>query len=251
MKILCISHEYPPIGGGGATACKNITRQYVKAGHPTTVITAAFEDMPIDEQNEEVQIYRLKCKRKNKDHSSFKEMLSFLFAAFIFLPSLMKKTRFDVVHIFFGIPSGPLGWYIKKRYNIPYIVRLGGGDVPGTQKRFDKLYFILAPFIKRIWKNALYVVANSSGLLKRAKNFYDSDNFCIIPNGINIENYPVKKHFSSKSFFNITTTARIIERKGIQHIIEALPKIIAETNGNIIYTIIGDGPYRTDIETLI
>ena len=30
MKILMISHEYPPIGGGGANACMYLSREYAK-----------------------------------------------------------------------------------------------------------------------------------------------------------------------------------------------------------------------------
>lgn len=250
MNILCISHEFPPIGGGGATACKNITQKYAARGHSVTVMTAAFEDTPPFERNEGVNIIRLKCKRANKDNSSFAEMLSFLLCAFRQVPKIIKKEKFDVVHIFFGIPSGPLGWYIKKRYNIPYIVRLGGGDIPGTQKRFDKIYTLISPFLKMIWRNADHVTANSSGLLERARRYYHKANFSVIPNGINIEDYPDEKTTRSNGKLQLITTARIVERKGIQHVIDTLSALVKETDGNILYTIVGDGPYRKEIEEL-
>ena len=150
MNILCINHEYPPIGGGGATACKNICEQYVKKGHRVTVVTAQFSEDLKKEGAGDLRIFRLKCKRSKKDSSSFIEMLSFLFAAFRFTKNLAKKEKFDVAHIFFGIPSGPLGLYLKKKYNVPYVVRLGGGDVPGTQKRFKVIYTLLSPLLKKI-----------------------------------------------------------------------------------------------------
>ena len=248
MNILCISHEYPPVGGGGATACLNICRQYAKKGHRVVVLTSAYEETPLHENVAGVEIHRVRCKRSSKDHSSFAEMLSFLTAAFGKTPSLMKQTAFDVCQVFFGIPSGPLGWYIHKRWKVPYVVRLGGGDVPGTQKRFDKIYKLIAPFLKSIWKNARYVVANSEGLCQRAQAFSRQAHFRVIPNGIDPEDFLTLQPQPDADTLRLVTVARIVERKGMQSIVAALPEIIKRTDGHVAYTIIGDGPYRADIE---
>jgi len=42
MKILVLSYEYPPIGGGGGIICKNISENLVKSGNEVTVLTTAF-----------------------------------------------------------------------------------------------------------------------------------------------------------------------------------------------------------------
>lgn len=250
MNILCISHEYPPVGGGGATACLNICKLFAEMGHHVVILTSAYLNTPSFEMVDGVEIHRVKSKRSSKDHSSFGEMLSFLVAAFKKVPLLIKSDKFDICHIYFGIPSGPLGWYIKKRWGIPYIVRLGGGDVPGTQKRFDKVYKLIGPFLKVIWKQADYVVANSQGICERAKAFSPNAQFVVIPNGIDPADFCNIQKTKPDDRFRVVTTARIIERKGIQHVIEAMPELIKLTNGKILYTIIGDGPYRPEIEQL-
>ena len=43
MKILAISHEFPPIGGGGANACYFLTKGFVERGHEVTLITANYQ----------------------------------------------------------------------------------------------------------------------------------------------------------------------------------------------------------------
>ena len=39
MKILVLSYEYPPIGGGGGIICKNISENLAKLGNRVTVLT--------------------------------------------------------------------------------------------------------------------------------------------------------------------------------------------------------------------
>ncbi len=73
--------------------------------------------------------------------------------------------------VFFGIPSGPLGLYLKRKYEIPYVIRFGGGDIPGFQDRFSVIYKLIGPAIKAIWRNSDALVVNSSGLRKMALDY--------------------------------------------------------------------------------
>lgn len=252
MKILYINHEYPPIGGGGATACKNMSEEYVQLGNQVTVLTASYQNLPREEWINGVHILRVPCKRKYQDHSTFFEMLSYLLAAFREVDSVMQQEQFDVAHIFFGIPSGPLGLYLYAKYNLPYLIEVGGGDIPGAQKRFTAVYKIISPVLKQIWRKASHVVLNSQGLLKRAQTFSDQANFVVIPNGIKSDWMEKSEANLEKpsEIFSLCTTARIIEGKGIQHIIRLLPALAQKLDGKLHYTIIGDGPYRETLEEM-
>ena len=78
MNILIISHEYPPIGGGGANACLYLAKNYAQLGHKVTVLTACFRDLLREEEIDNVQIIRVRALRKKEDKSTFPEMFSFL-----------------------------------------------------------------------------------------------------------------------------------------------------------------------------
>lgn len=249
MKILAISHEFPPIGGGGANACYFLTKGFVERGHEVTLITANYQGMPEKEVMNGVQIMRVNSLRKHKEHCSFKEMLSYLFKAYPVAKKMQKENRYDICLIFFGIPSGPIGYMLKKKYKLPYVIRFGGGDVPGFQERFTKVYKLIAPAIKMIWKKADARIANSQGLKDMALKFYDKKSFDIISNGVDTEVfYPIEKADSDE--FKILFVSRLIERKGLQFIIPQLQKIQDSTEKKVKLVVVGDGPYREQLETI-
>lgn len=253
MKILAISHEYPPIGGGGSNACYFLLNNFVKVGHKVTLITANYEQMEEQEQKANLFIFRVNSKRKYKEHSSFMEMLDFLIKAYVAADKLEKENRFDVCLIFFGIPSGPVGYMLKKKYNLPYFIRFGGGDIPGTQKRFSILYKLLAPAIKVIWKNAEGLIVNSSGLKERAQRFYKKKQFKVVCNGVDTSIFCAKKEDMEKirNEFNVLFVSRLLERKGMQYIIPQLADLNYKMNGKLRLIIVGDGPYRKTLENLV
>lgn len=249
MKILAISHEFPPIGGGGANACYFLTKGFVEKDHEVTLVTANYQGMPESEIVNGVRVIRVNSKRAHKEHCSFKEMLSYLLKAYPVANKLQKRENFDVCLVFFGIPSGPIGYMLKKKYKLPYVIRFGGGDVPGFQERFTKVYKIIAPAIKLIWKNADALIANSQGLKDMALDFYNKKPFDVIPNGVDTEVfYPSVKEESDE--FKILFVSRLIERKGLQFIIPQLKKIQDSTKKSVKLIVVGDGPYRETLERI-
>lgn len=254
MNVLIITHEYPPIGGGGANACMNLAREYAKAGHQITIVTIWYAGLEEEEHSGGVRIIRLKAKRKHMAHCGFPEMLDFLWKALHKADALCKREKFDICQAFFAIPSGPVAWCLKKKYGLPYLIRFGGGDIPGFQERFRVLYKLIGPFEKIIWKQADALVANSQGLKKLAAGFYDKKEIRIITNGVDEkwlqtgEDADVGRR--SQEEIRLLFVSRLIERKGLQFILPALPEINRQTGKKVTLTIVGDGPYRTTLEQI-
>ncbi len=250
MKILIVSHEYPPIGGGGANACMNLAYEFKKQGHNITVVTSWFPGLERCSREGSLSIVRLPSRRKHKEHCGFVEMLSYLGKALGKVDSLCREQKFDIVMVFFAIPSGPVGYYLKKRYGIPYIIRFGGGDIPGYQERFTFIYKLIGPYEKIIWKNAEALVANSRGLRILAEHFYNKKEIRIIPNGVNTDFFRSAPERKTKRHFRILFVSRLIERKGLQYMIPQLKDIEKKCGRRILLTVVGDGPYRQTLEKL-
>lgn len=253
MKILIVSHEYPPIGGGGANACMYLSKEYAKAGHEVTIVSVWYEGLPKAEEIHGVRIIRVKSKRKHKEHCSFSEMADYLRKAWPVVKHLEKDQHFDICQVFFGIPSGPIGYMLKKKYHLPYIIRFGGGDIPGFQDRFAIVYKVIGPFLRVIWDHADALIANSAGLKKMAEDFYDKKPIDIIYNGVDTDQfYPAagKSYRSIEDTIHILFVSRLIARKGLQFIIPKLREIEEKSHKKICLTIVGNGPYRSELEKL-
>ena len=255
MKILVVSHEYPPIGGGGANACFFLTEEYARLGHQVTIITSAFGKLPQEVVRHNIHIIRVKALRKKEDKSTFTEMSSYLFSAWYQVRKLIKKERFDVCQVFFGIPSGPIGLYLKMKYQIPYVIRFGGGDIPGAQKRFAFIYKVLSPAIRMIWGNAEALVANSVILKERAQKFENSYCINVIANGVDNDFFTRKEEAAcnrnvENHTINILFVSRLIRGKGLQYIIPEMRRISVECGQSIKLIIVGDGPYREELERI-
>ena len=249
MKVLIVSHEFPPIGGGGANACYYLSREFVKKGIDVTIVTANYQGLPVKEKVNGAKVYRVNSKRKHKDHCSFGEMADFILKAYPLLKKLARQEKYDLCQIFFGIPSGPLGYLLKKKYHIPYVIRFGGGDIPGFQERFKIVYKFIGPFLKVIWKNADALVANSEGLQKMAYDFYKKKSVNIIPNGVDSEFFcPGEKEKADR--FDILFVSRLIERKGLQYVLPQLKDIQNGTEKTVHLTVVGDGPFKSNLEQM-
>ena len=256
MKILIVSHEYPPIGGGGANACMNLAREYGNTGHKVVILSAWYEGLEDTETWDNISIIRVHAKRKHLEHCGFAEMMDFLAKAIPVAKRLERTNNFDICHVFFAIPSGPIAYILKKKYKLPYVIRFGGGDIPGFQERFTKVYKFIGPFEKRIWKCADALVANSSGLKKLAEGFYNKREILVIPNGVDSRAFSdeeVAEYVKTKyndDVIRLLFVSRLIERKGLQFLLPQLNDIRCQCRNSgksVRLSVVGDGPYREEL----
>jgi glycosyltransferase involved in cell wall biosynthesis len=233
---LVLTIEYPPLGGGASPMAHEINKNYIARGHQITVVTMPFNGLPGEEIVDDVQIFRVPC-RRSKMHISYPpEHISFLFAARKFLKKYLPEHPQDVCHAHFIIPTGLLARWAKKKFNIPFIIKAHGSDVPGfNPDRFYFLHLLSPPLLRNIIKYSSGIVVPSLYLKSLLQKVTREEQAKVIhiPNGINTDYFvPAKKE---KTIFS---SGRLLERKGFQHLIEAVSK---EDPGYTVH-ICGDGP---------
>ncbi|MCA9497448.1 MAG: glycosyltransferase family 4 protein [Nanoarchaeota archaeon] len=247
-KILLLNYEFPPLGGGAANATKYLLREFSKYKDlEITFVTSSINEFKIEKFSNNIEIHYLDIGKKGKNlhFQSNRELLSYTLKANKYAQKLKKKIDFDLVHAFFGIPCG----HIAKKLNLPYIVSLRGSDVPFYNSRFkyyDKFFF--KGLSKKVWKGAEFVVANSKYLKDLALQSCPEQDIKIIYNGVNLEEFKrngndLENSLSKK--FEILSVGRLIERKGLKYLLEALKDV-----KNVSLTIVGDGPLKENLISL-
>ena len=187
LKILMFNHEFPPIGGGGGWVSHFLGKHFAEAGHEVHLITSQFRDCPTNEQVEGIHVHRVSALRKNPDVCAVHEMLTYAVSSSLYGLRFAKQFQPDIVQVFFGIPAGGGAYLLQKRRKVPYVVFLGGRDVPSRNPDppyYRWLYLLLKPIIRAIWGSASRVVACSDGLRELAKETDTTIRMDVIPDGL-------------------------------------------------------------------
>jgi glycosyltransferase involved in cell wall biosynthesis len=240
MRILMTSYEFPPIGGGGAAVVAGLSRELVASGHDVDLVTMSFQGHPRQEVVDGVRVYRVPCLRKAKHNCTAPEAFSYVAGAMPTIHRLVSNHRYDVVHAHFILPDGLLAWQIKRYTGLPFVVTAHGTDVPGyNQHRLQTAHQLLRPVWKAVVEGANRIVCPSEILERLVLEQRPSPRKTIvIPNGLEVGEYTPRAHNT-----RILTVTRMLERKGVQYVLDALAEspVAAEVH------IVGDGPYLPEL----
>ena len=249
MRILILNYEYPPLGGGAAPVCRDLAVSMAAEGHKVVVVTMGFDDLPRHEVKDGVEIFRLKCWRKNQASCMPWEQMSYIVEAEQFLEKYLRKHSFDICHTHFVIPTGAVALWVKNRFGIPYIVTGHGSDVEGynDKKWMRFMHYFLRPFWKQIAGNSFAVVSPSSWLLKLMKKAKKDGRYVLIPNGLDFDKYEADQ---GQKEHRILVMGRMQKSKNVQTILKAVHQVPDDLWGDWQADILGDGPYRAQLEEL-
>jgi glycosyltransferase involved in cell wall biosynthesis len=252
MNILMINYEYPPLGGGGGVFNKQLAEELSKNDN-ITVITSNFRDQKPYEVRNNIEVIRVPVlMRSNQNAATIISMLSFFPASLRTGYQLLKRRPFDVIHSMFAIPSAPSGLALAKKFHIPHVLSILGGDIYDPSKNLSPhktpfLHYTVTKMIEESDK----VIALSSDIKKRAVDHYNvSKNIDVIHLGIPKPLFAKKTrgHFDFKpTDVLLVTVGRLVARKGLQVLIRVVATL---EDQNIKLIVIGDGPERTQLEEL-
>ena len=242
MKILLINYEYPPIGAGAANACYYLAKEMVALGNEVVVLTAGYQKNVGYQCEEGIHIYRLASRRKKVSSSGILEMVSYLFYARMNLEKVITKHGIEKSIIFFSIPCGILGSVLKRKFKIPYVISLRGGDVPGMEKGINWIHRLITPIRRKILRDANCVVANSEGLARASENA-DPYKVEIIPNGVDTKFFfPTEKE--EEGDFVFLFVGRFQTQKNLSVLLSVFSSL---RNRSWRLLLVGDGPLKSDL----
>jgi glycosyltransferase involved in cell wall biosynthesis len=244
VRLLMLNNEYPPIGGGTATANYYVIREMARRGLAVDLVTSTpmnsrFESYHIGEN---ARVFRVPIDNRNPHYQSERELLNYIYHAFGFIRTLYRGTgpTYDLCHAWSGLPAGALALLLKWKRHLPYIVGLRGSDVPGYDVRYKYLYPFLKIPLSAIWRSASAITANSHELRELSLRFRPQEIIEVIPNGVDLQRFHVADLTTSRHPLRVLCVARLVERKGISDLINAFHNAL-QTRPDMKLILVGRG----------
>lgn len=233
-----LNYEFPPLGGGAANANQYVLQEYAgRDDLEIDLVTSSPDGYREESFAENITLYRLDVDKDEIHYWTQGEIVRYSWKAYRKASELTTETDYDLVHAWFGVPSG----VIARTLGLPYIVALRGSDVPGYNERFSWQYIALKPLIRKVWRDAETVVANSAGLRELARETADIP-IEVIPNGVAVEEFEPVYH--DRDRLQVLCVSRLIERKGIRYLLEAVADL------DVDVTIVGEGDREKALRSL-
>jgi glycosyltransferase involved in cell wall biosynthesis len=243
MRVLVLCYEYPPIGGGGGRVAKTIAEKLVQRGHDVRVQTAGMPHLPKLERVNGVAVHRARSFRRHEDRCTVPEMALFLATSFVPTLRQIRAPWPDVVHAHFAVPTGALAYAASLFGDVPYVLTVHLGDVPGGfPDQTDRLFRCLKPLTVPIWRRAAAITAVSGHVRELAMRAYGVPVETIV-NGIELPSalaHAVALHTPRQLIF----AGRFVSQKNLLLAVEALAQL---RDLNWRATFIGDGPLMSEI----
>ena len=251
MNILLLNYEFPPMGGGAANATFNIAQELVALGHSVDVLTSRLKGQASEEVLQGVRVYRVASWRKGIHDCGMRGAYTYVWNASFCLRKLLTSNRYNVCHYFFSLPTGLLSLLPGSHRSIPYIVSLRGSDVPmydPFNRKLQIFHNLLKPVTRMIWERAAAVIALSNGLRETALQSVPCQKIGVVGNGVEIDLFhPLNVNKSRSGHFRLISVTRLIERKGVQHILLALKEL---NDPSIQLLVVGTGNYEEELREL-
>jgi len=163
-----------------------------------------------------------------------------------------SKFKFKKIHCGQVFSAGFAGLILKKTSNIPFIIYVHGADL----LEYEKRSFLRKVLMKIIRKADRIIVNSQFTQLKVLETGVNPDIVRIIHPGIDLKDFKIefdvqdfKRSLSLEGKKIILTVARLVERKGHDLVLEAMPRIIKEIP-DAHYLILGEGPFKKHLEKM-
>ena len=236
MKILMLSWEYPPrVVGGISRVVHDLSHRLIKDGHDVTVVTYRDGDVPYFENDDGVMVHRVdNFMISSNNFIDWVMQLNFNMIARAG-EIIAKEGNFDVIHAHDWLVAYAAKT-LKHAYSTPMIATIhateagrNSGIRGETQKYINDTEWMLT-------YEASEVIVNSNYMKNELQRLFGLpfEKINVVPNGVNLNlfngvdrDYDFRRQYAMDNEKIILFMGRLVYEKGIQHLISAMPKVLA------------------------
>lgn len=258
MKILMLTWEYPPrIVGGISRVVHDLSHRLTKEGHTVHVITYLDGDVKKFEKDKDVYVHRVP-NYMIATNNFIDWVLQLNFNMISKANELIaKEGKFDVIHAHDWL-TAYAAKTLKDSYDIPLVSTIhatesgrNSGIHTETQKYINDTEWLLT-------YESVEVIVNSNYMKNELQRLFSIpfDKINVIPNGINLNkfrnaerNYDFRRRYAADNEKIIFFAGRLVPEKGVQYLIQALPKILYNYNDAKL-VIAGEGGMLDELKQL-
>lgn len=234
MKICFLINYFYPMKGGAENNCFYLAKELSK-NHEVHVYTSLLKDTKKYEIIDNIHIHRYKTFFRYKYYLSFTPGL---------INVLFKK--FDILHVHsFGFVYHDFIVILKKVFSNTRIINTPHGPfmVLKNYNFYEKMFKAIVGNFEKLIANKFYdgIIQVNPEQKKWMANYGINNNIFFIPNGVHkssfnkVNNEDFIKKYNLKDKFIISYLGRIQKYKGIDQVINVIPKL----NKNVVFLIIG------------
>ncbi|MFH0819827.1 MAG: glycosyltransferase family 4 protein [bacterium] len=252
-KVLLLTLDFPPQTGGVANYLANISQNL--SADKISILTVRQSGSAKFDQKQGYKIYR---ENLISQLPIWPKWLAAIYHAF----QVIKKEKPDLILVGQILPLGTVALVIKKLTGLNYFVSCHGMDILLAQKNKRKKWLTTL-----IIKNSQQIIANSQFTKKEIMKLGAGENKITViypcphtniigvgacPNITNnqqLNNKQLNEKFNLSNKKVLLTVGRLVERKGQDQVIRALPEVI-KSFPKLVYFIVGSGPYQGELEKL-
>ena len=239
MKILMLAWEYPPrIVGGIARVVHDLSKKFIKEGHEVTVVTYKEGDLPDYEDDKGVKVYRVTNYMINP--TSFIDWIMQLNFNMVAKATelITGGEKFDCIHAHDWLVAYAAKT-LKASHKLPLIATIHATEAGRNGGIHDEVQRYINDSEWLLTYEANEVIVNSNFMKGDIQRLFGLpfEKINVVSNGINTtafngieRDYDFRRQYAADNEKIILFMGRLVFEKGVQVLIDALPKILSHYN---------------------
>jgi glycosyltransferase involved in cell wall biosynthesis len=255
MKVLVIATAYPRYEGDVITPwLPALLKKLQQRGADVSVFTSSYKGLR-NHKVDAIPVFRFRYFFKPFERLTHEEMAADRFSRG-FLPKILsacyllfgtlsiflftRKRKYDIIHVHWPFPHIVFGIFGRNTGRARIFSSFHGAEVRWLKRKFP----LFIPLFRMLINKSYSITTNSTHTAQELQAI-TKKTIEIIPFSSTIGHHEPVERDEKEILF----VGRLVERKGVRYLIEAMAEIQAEIPHHLF--IVGDGPDREELEQLV